>query len=170
MKIMTVLGTRPEIIRLSRVIARLDALCDHVVVHTGQNFDPQLREVFFRELRVRLPDHNLTAQGSFGEQLATILCDMERLLKREKPDRLLILGDTNSGLAAIVAKRPGSRCFTWKPAIGAMTTACRKRSIAGSSTTAAMSGCLIRSAAGRIFSVRGLPPIECMLRATRFWR
>jgi|ERR1019366_1742389 UDP-N-acetylglucosamine 2-epimerase (non-hydrolysing) len=111
MKIMTVLGTRPEIIRLSRVMARLDALCDHVVVHTGQNFDPQLREVFLRELRVRNPDHNLSAQGTFGQQLATILTEIEKLLSAEKPDRLLILGDTNSGLAAIMAKRVGIPVF-----------------------------------------------------------
>jgi UDP-N-acetylglucosamine 2-epimerase (non-hydrolysing) len=111
MKIMTVLGTRPEIIRLSRVMARLDAFCDHVVVHTGQNFDPNLRDVFFRELKVRLPDHNLTAQGSFGQQLGAILGDIERLLTQEKPDRMLILGDTNSGLAAIMAKRVGIPVF-----------------------------------------------------------
>jgi UDP-N-acetylglucosamine 2-epimerase (non-hydrolysing) len=120
MKIMTVLGTRPEIIRLSRVIARLDELCEHIVVHTGQNFDPHLRDVFFRELRVRRPNHVLTAQGSFGQQLATLLPSVESLLIQEQPDRLLILGDTNSGLAAIIAKRlgiavfhmeAGNRCF-----------------------------------------------------------
>jgi UDP-N-acetylglucosamine 2-epimerase (non-hydrolysing) len=120
MKIMTVLGTRPEIIRLSLVMARLDELCQHVVVHTGQNFDPQLRDVFYRELRVRAPDHTLSAQGNFSQQLATILVETERLLIDEKPDRLLILGDTNSGLAAIIAKRhgipvfhmeAGNRCF-----------------------------------------------------------
>jgi UDP-N-acetylglucosamine 2-epimerase (non-hydrolysing) len=111
MKIMTVLGTRPEIIRLSRVMARLDEMCKHVVVHTGQNFDPQLRDVFYRELRVRPPDHTLSAQGSFSRQLATILVETERLLAEEKPDRLLILGDTNSGLAAIIAKRQGIPVF-----------------------------------------------------------
>lgn len=111
MKILTVLGTRPEIIRLSRVMARLDELCQHVVVHTGQNFDPNLRDVFFRELKVRLPDHNLKAQGSFGEQLGILLCEIEKLLAAEKPDRLLILGDTNSGLAAIMAKRAGIPVF-----------------------------------------------------------
>jgi UDP-N-acetylglucosamine 2-epimerase (non-hydrolysing) len=112
MKIMTVLGTRPEIIRLARVMARLDDSCDHVVVHTGQNYDQQLRDVFLRELRVRLPDHNLNAtEKTFSEQLATILIKMEVLLKKEKPDRLLILGDTNSGLAAIIAKRLGIPVF-----------------------------------------------------------
>jgi len=111
MKILTVLGTRPEIIRLSRVMACLDRLCGHVVVHTGQNFDTQLREVFYRELRVRVPDYNLTAQGSFGQQLVVILGEIERLLQKEKPDRLLILGDTNSGLAAVIAKRLGIPVF-----------------------------------------------------------
>src|SRR5262249_16817549 len=111
MKIMTVLGTRPEIIRLSRVMATLDRLCTHVVVHTGQNFDPQLRDVFYRELTVRLPTYNLPAQGSFGHQLAVTLGEIEQLLHKEKPDRLLILGDTNSGLAAVIAKRMGIPIF-----------------------------------------------------------
>jgi UDP-N-acetylglucosamine 2-epimerase (non-hydrolysing) len=111
MKIMTVLGTRPEIIRLTRVMARLDQLCQHVVVHTGQNFDRLLREVFLDELQVRPLDHHLAAQGSFGEQLAVILTEMEKLLLLEKPDRILILGDTNSGLSAIVAKRLGIPVF-----------------------------------------------------------
>ena len=120
MKIMTVLGTRPEIIRLSRVMERLDELCQHTIVHTGQNFDPQLRDVFFHELKLRSPDLHLTAQGSFGQQLSTLLPEMEKLFTKEKPDRLLILGDTNSGLAAIIAKRigipvfhmeAGNRCF-----------------------------------------------------------
>ena len=105
MKIMTVLGTRPEIIRLSLIATRLDSLCDHTIVHTGQNFSPQLRDVFYRDFQLRLPDHMLAAQGSFGEQVATILGQMEALLLKERPERLLILGDTNSGLVAIVAKR-----------------------------------------------------------------
>src|SRR5262249_12808049 len=101
MKILTVLGTRPEIIRLSRVIARLDELCEHVLVHTGQNYDASLKEVFFRELGVRQPDVTLNARGGVGAQLGTILAETEALLTREKPDRLLILGDTNSGLSAV---------------------------------------------------------------------
>ena len=121
MKVMTILGTRPEIIRLSRVIEKLDVLCRHVLVHTGQNFDPNLNDVFFQELGVRQPDHFLGARGeTFAEQIGQILIQSERVLLEERPDRLLILGDTNSGLAAIVAKRlgipvyhmeAGNRCY-----------------------------------------------------------
>ena len=121
MKITTVLGTRPKIIRLSRVIPKLDDLCHHRVVYTGQNYDPNLSDVFFQQLQVRTPDHSLGVQGaSFGEQVAQILVRIENVLRQERPDRLLVLGDTNSGLAAYVAKRmgipvyhmeAGNRCF-----------------------------------------------------------
>lgn len=120
MKVLTILGTRPEIIRLSRVIPRLDALVDNVLVHTGQNFDVQLDEVFFRELGVRAPNHHLGARGTFGEQIARILTGIERIVDQERPDRFLVLGDTNSSLAAIMVKRmgvpvyhmeAGNRCF-----------------------------------------------------------
>jgi UDP-N-acetylglucosamine 2-epimerase (non-hydrolysing) len=108
MKIATVLGTRPEIIRLSRIIARLDGLCDHVLIHTGQNYDPHLSDLFFRELEVRPPDHFLGAQAAgFGEQVGQILTRVEAVFVQQHPDRLLILGDTNSGLSAFVAKRMG---------------------------------------------------------------
>lgn len=105
MKIMTILGTRPEIIRLCLVIRRLDELCDQVLVNTGQNYDANLSDVFFAELGVRAPDHELGARGSFGEQIGTILTGAERVMRAEKPDRFLVLGDTNSSLAAIMAKR-----------------------------------------------------------------
>jgi UDP-N-acetylglucosamine 2-epimerase (non-hydrolysing) len=122
MKIMTVLGTRPEIIRLSRVVEKLDRLADsHVLVHTGQNFDPSLSELFFEELGVRAPDHYLGARGeTFGEQMGQIIALSERVMREERPDRLLILGDTNSALSAVVAKRlgvpvyhmeAGNRCY-----------------------------------------------------------
>jgi UDP-N-acetylglucosamine 2-epimerase (non-hydrolysing) len=121
MKVMTVLGTRPEIIRLSRLIPKLDAVCDHVLVHTGQNFDPSLSDVFFRDLGVRAPDHLLGVRAaSFGEQAGQILAGVEAAIRDDRPDRLLILGDTNSGLSAVVAKRmgvpvfhmeAGNRCF-----------------------------------------------------------
>jgi len=121
MKVMTILGTRPEIIRLSRIIPRLDQLCEHVLVHTGQNFDPNLSEIFFEELRVRAPDHFLGVQGmSFGDQIGQIIRASEEIMLSERPDRLLILGDTNSSLSAIVAKRlgipvyhmeAGNRCY-----------------------------------------------------------
>ena len=121
MKIMTVLGTRPEIIRLSRVIDLLDRHTEQVLVHTGQNYDEKLDRIFFDELGVRTPDVNLGARGSsFAEQAGQILLGCERLFLEHRPERLLILGDTNSGLSAIVARRlgipvyhmeAGNRCF-----------------------------------------------------------
>jgi len=112
MKILTVLGTRPEIIRLSRVIEKLDKLCDHVLVHTGQNFDPNLSDIFFKELKVRKPDHYLGVKGeTFGRQIGQMLEKVDAVMEKEKPDRLLILGDTNSGLSAILAKRRGIPVF-----------------------------------------------------------
>ena len=120
MKIVTVLGTRPEIIRLSRIIDKLDRTSQHVLVHTGQNYDPNLNDVFFQQLGVRAPDHYLNAKGSLGEQLGILLSETEKILKKEKPDKLLILGDTNSALSAIIAKRygipvyhmeAGNRCY-----------------------------------------------------------
>jgi len=108
MKIASVLGTRPEIIRLSRIIEKLDGLCDHVLIHTGQNYDPNLNDIFFRDLGVRQPNYFLNARGAtFGDQVGQILARIEPILQKERPDRLLILGDTNSGLTAVVAKRMG---------------------------------------------------------------
>jgi UDP-N-acetylglucosamine 2-epimerase (non-hydrolysing) len=108
MKIMTILGTRPEIIRLSLVIEKLDKSCQHMLVHTGQNYDVNLNEIFFQQLNVRQPDHFLGVRGAtFGEQIGKIIAASEQVILSEKPDRLLVLGDTNSGLAAIVAKRMG---------------------------------------------------------------
>jgi UDP-N-acetylglucosamine 2-epimerase (non-hydrolysing) len=108
MKIMTILGTRPEIIRLSLVVAMLDRLSQHTLVHTGQNFDPNLSDVFFAQLGVRQPDHFFGVRSStFGEQIGQIFAASERILTTERPHRVLLLGDTNSGLAAIVAKRMG---------------------------------------------------------------
>lgn len=112
MKVLTILGTRPEIIRLSLIIDKLDRLCDHVLVHTGQNYDERLKDVFFRELGVRAPDRELGIRGtSFGEQVAAIIAASERVFAEERPDRLLVLGDTNSGLAAFVARRLGIPVF-----------------------------------------------------------
>lgn len=121
MKIMTILGTRPEIIRLSLLVGKLDRLCKHILVYTGQNFDPELSDVFFEQLGVRRPDHFLDVRGeTFGEQIGKILMMSEQVLLAERPDRMLILGDTNSALAAIVAKRlgipvyhmeAGNRCY-----------------------------------------------------------
>jgi UDP-N-acetyl-L-fucosamine synthase len=106
LKVMTILGTRPEIIRLARVMARLDEFCDHQIVHTGQNYDFELNEVFFKDLGLRKPDHFLgTGGGSLGETLGKILIESERVLKAEKPDAVLVLGDTNSAISAIMARR-----------------------------------------------------------------
>jgi len=108
MKILTVLGTRPEIIRLSRIIEKLDNLCQHKLVHTGQNFEPNLSDVFFRKLGIRSPDYYLGIKGeTFGQQIGQLLPAAEQVLSQERPDKLLILGDTNSSLVAILAKRMG---------------------------------------------------------------
>jgi UDP-N-acetylglucosamine 2-epimerase (non-hydrolysing) len=108
MKIMTIFGTRPEIIRLSRIIPLLDEHCDHVLVHTGQNYDEALSDVFFEELGIRKPDLHLGVKSAgFDEQVGRILTGAAHAIREEKPDRILILGDTNSGLAAIVAARMG---------------------------------------------------------------
>lgn len=121
MKVLTLFGTRPEIIRLSRIIPVLDGLCTHVLVHTGQNYDPQLSDVFFKELALRQPDAHLGVRGTGAAgQIAEILEGAAQAFAQEKPDRILILGDTNSGLAAIVAARlripvfhmeAGNRCY-----------------------------------------------------------
>lgn len=121
LSVMTVVGTRPEIIRLSRVIAALDRHADHVLVHTGQNYDYELNEIFFKDLEVRRPDHFLAAAGASGaETIGRIIIAMEPLLERVRPEALLVLGDTNSCLAVIPAKRrkipifhmeAGNRCF-----------------------------------------------------------
>lgn len=121
LKVATVVGTRPEIIRLSRVMAKLDAHCDHLLVHTGQNYDYELNEIFFSDLEVRAPDVFLEAAGAnAAETIGTIFIRFDRVLAEHQPDALLILGDTNSCLAAIPAKRrkipifhmeAGNRCF-----------------------------------------------------------
>lgn len=106
LKVMTIVGTRPEIIRLSRTIPKLDAHCDHVLVHTGQNYDFELNEVFFKELGIRRPDHFLGVGGqSLGATLGRILAESERVIAEEKPEAVLILGDTNSAISAIMARR-----------------------------------------------------------------
>ncbi|GHG05370.1 UDP-N-acetyl glucosamine 2-epimerase [Deinococcus piscis] len=121
LKVMSVVGTRPEIIRLSRVLARLDQYTEHVLVHTGQNYDYELNEIFFRDLGVKKPDHFLDAAvGTAAETIGNILIKVDAVLAEEQPDAVLILGDTNSCLSAIPAKRrkipifhmeAGNRCF-----------------------------------------------------------
>jgi UDP-N-acetyl-L-fucosamine synthase len=121
LKVMTVVGTRPEIIRLSRVLARLDEHCDHVLVHTGQNYDYELNQIFFDDLGLRKPDHFLAAAaGSAAETIGKIIIAVDGVLASEQPDALLVLGDTNSCMAVLPAKRrkvpvfhmeAGNRCF-----------------------------------------------------------
>jgi UDP-N-acetylglucosamine 2-epimerase (non-hydrolysing) len=112
MKILTVLGTRPEIIRLSRVIDKLDQLCEHRLVHTGQNFDPLLTDVFFADLGIRAPDRGLGVAGAtFGKQIGAMFAAVDGVLREEQPDALLVLGDTNSGLCSVLAKRMGIPVF-----------------------------------------------------------
>jgi UDP-N-acetylglucosamine 2-epimerase (non-hydrolysing) len=120
MKVLTILGTRPEIIRLSKIIPKLDKYCDHIIVQTGQNYDYELDKIFFNSLRIRKPDYYLGARGTFAKQIATIFEKLEGILIKEKPDRFLVLGDTNSGLGGVVAKRlmipvfhmeAGNRCY-----------------------------------------------------------
>ena len=121
LKLMTILGARPEIIRLSEVVKACDRYFDHVLVHTGQNWDYSLNQVFFDDLGLRAPDHYLHCAGaSLGETIGNIIARSYAVLASEAPDALLLLGDTNSALAAIAAKRlkvpifhmeAGNRCF-----------------------------------------------------------
>ena len=121
LKIMTVVGTRPEIIRLSRVMALLDTYCEHLIVHTGQNYDYELNQIFYDDLKLREPDHFLNAAGlSAAETIGKVIIAVDKLLGDETPDAMLVLGDTNSCMAVIPAKRrkipifhmeAGNRCF-----------------------------------------------------------
>ena len=121
LKVCTVVGTRPEIIRLSRVMAVLDEYCDHIIVHTGQNYDYELNQIFFDDLELRKPDHFLNAAGLNGaETIGNVIIAVDKVLAEETPDAMLVLGDTNSCMAAIAAKRrkipifhmeAGNRCF-----------------------------------------------------------
>jgi UDP-N-acetylglucosamine 2-epimerase len=121
MKVMTVVGTRPELIRLSRVIPKLDEFCDHVLVHTGQNYDYELNGIFFLDLGIRRPDHFLEVAAANGaETIGNVIIAVDRVLAEVRPDAMLLLGDTNSCLAVIPAKRrkiptfhmeAGNRCF-----------------------------------------------------------
>jgi UDP-N-acetylglucosamine 2-epimerase (non-hydrolysing) len=123
LKVMSVVGTRPEIIRLSRVLSKLDEYCDHVLVHTGQNYDYELNQIFFEDLGVRKPDHFLgsaEAGGGVAGTIGNVIIGIDKVLEIEKPEALLVLGDTNSCLSVIPAKRrqipifhmeAGNRCF-----------------------------------------------------------
>lgn len=124
LKVMTIVGTRPEIIRLSRVIDKFDRHCDHVLIHTGQNYDYELNEVFFQQLGIRKPDHFMEAAGATAaETIGQVVIAADKALEKYQPEALLLLGDTNSALAAIAAKRrkvpifhmeAGNRCFDFR--------------------------------------------------------
>jgi UDP-N-acetylglucosamine 2-epimerase len=121
LKVVTVVGTRPEIIRLSRVMAKLDEYCEHIIVHTGQNYDYELNEIFFTDLDIRKPDYFLNVAGSSGaETIGNVIIAVDKILAEIQPDALLVLGDTNSCMAVLPAKRrkiptfhmeAGNRCF-----------------------------------------------------------
>nr|WP_306287550.1 UDP-N-acetylglucosamine 2-epimerase (non-hydrolyzing) [Pseudoalteromonas sp. WY3] len=121
LKVMSVVGTRPEIIRLSRVLAKLDEHCEHILVHTGQNYDFELNEVFFNDLGVRKPDYFLNAAGkNAAETIGQVIIKVDQVLEEVNPEAMLVLGDTNSCISAIPAKRrkvpifhmeAGNRCF-----------------------------------------------------------
>lgn len=121
LKIVSVVGTRPEIIRLSRVLAKLDQYCEHILVHTGQNYDYELNQIFFDDLGVRKPDYFLSAAGSSGaETIGNVIIAVDKVLSEVNPEAMLVLGDTNSCMAVIPAKRrkipvfhmeAGNRCF-----------------------------------------------------------
>lgn len=120
-KIITILGTRPEIIRLSRIMPLLDKMCEHTIVHTTQNYDFRLSEIFFEQMRLRHADETLGAKSSsFGGQISIMLKKIEKVFKSKKPDKVVVLGDTNSGLCSIISERmgipvfhleAGNRCF-----------------------------------------------------------
>ena len=121
LKVMTIVGTRPELIKMSRVIAELDKYTRHVLVHTGQNYDYELNQIFFDDLQIRKPDHFLEAAGENAAQtIAQVIMKSDEVFEKEKPDAVLLYGDTNSCLAVIAAKRrkipvfhmeAGNRCF-----------------------------------------------------------
>ena len=120
-KVMTIVGTRPEIIKLSRTIYELDKFTDHILVHTGQNYDYELNEIFFKDLKIRKPDYFLNAVGkSTAETISKIIFESDKIIESKNPDAVLLYGDTNSCLSVISAKRKqvpifhmeaGNRCF-----------------------------------------------------------
>ena len=130
LKVFTVVGTRPEIIRLSRVMASLDnsKSIDHIIVHTGQNYDYELNQIFFEDLKIRKPDFFLNAAGKTStETIGQILIKIDKLLESETPDAFLVLGDTNSCLCAIPAKKDKYLFFTWKLVIDVLIRECQRR-------------------------------------------
>ena len=156
LKLMTIIGTRPEIIRLSATIKCCDRYFEQILVHTGQNYDYTLNQVFFDDLGLRAPDYYLDAVGDdLGATIGNIIEKSYKLMVQVRPDAVLVLGDTNSCLSVIGAKRlhiptflrSGCTflCFTWRPATAARMSACRRRRTAASWTSSATSISAIRS-------------------------
>ena len=160
LRVLTVVGTRPEIIRLSRVMALLDRETEHILVHTGQNYDYELNEVFFRDLELRKPDHFLEAAGSGpADTIGHVISRIDPILADRKPDAFLVLGDTNSCLPPSAPRGARSQYFIWRPATAASISACRKRSTGKSSITSATSTLLTAALPASISSAKASRPI-----------
>ena len=132
LKIITIFGTRPEIIRLARVMSALDnsKAIEHIIVHTGQNYDYELNQIFFDDLQIRKPDYFLNAAGvTATETIGKILINIDPLLEEVKPDAFLVLGDTNSCLCAIPAKKDIYQFFIWKQVIDVLINVCLRKPI-----------------------------------------
>ena len=146
LKLMTIIGTRPEIIRLSATIKCCDRYFEQILVHTGQNYDYTLNQVFFDDLGLRAPDYYLDAVGDdLGATIGNIIEKSYKLMVRLKPDAVLVLGDTNSCLSVIGAKRLHIPISIWRRETAARTNACRRRRIAASWILSAMSISAIRN-------------------------
>lgn len=146
LKLMTIIGTRPEIIRLSATIKCCDRYFEQVLVHTGQNYDYTLNQVFFDDLGLRAPDYYLDAAGDdLGATIGNIIDRSYKLMARLRPDAVLVLGDTNSCLSVIGAKRLHIPIFTWRRGTAARTNACPRRRTAASWISSATSISAIRS-------------------------
>ena len=128
LKLVTIVGTRPEIIRLSEIIKLADKVYDHILIHTGQNYDYELNEIFFHDLEIRKPDYFLEAVGEhLGETIGNVIANSYHMLSIINPDALLVLGDTNSVLCTIAAKRLKIPSFTWNQVIDVLTKMFQKR-------------------------------------------
>ena len=127
-KLITVVGTRPEIIRLSRIIPKLDKYFEHLLIHTGQNYDYELNEIFFEQLELRKPDIFLNAAGkSSSETIGNVIINIDQVIEIEKPDAMLILGDTNSCMSAIAAKGKKFLFFIWRQEIDVLIQEFQKK-------------------------------------------
>ena len=171
LKVMTIFGTRPEIIRLSAILKKLDDYSHHVMVHTGQNYDYSLNQVFFDDFQLRKPDHFLGVQSdTIGAQIGKILIGAERVIRAEQPDAVLILGDTNSALSSIIAKRYKVPVFHMEAGNRWSSTRTYPRSSTGAlSTTSPTSTSAIPITPGAISSPKGLPR-EGSSSRVRQWR